>query len=243
MSETIEGKNAVLEALKSGRPILHIYLSKSLRPDEVIDEIKELAKNRNIPFDFMERDILERGSTTKNSQGVIAQVGAQKYYELHELLENPQNDNPFLLILDEIEDPGNLGAILRTADAAGVDGIIIPKRRSVGLNQTVAKTSAGAIEYVKVAQVTNINQAISELKDQGIQIIGSAEDGHAKYTDIDLKGPIAIVIGSEGHGMRRLTKERCDQVVKIPMKGKISSLNASVSAAIMMYEVVRQRSS
>ena len=241
MSDTLEGKNPVLEALRAGRPILRIYMSKTILRDKATEEIKELARNRNVPFDFVERHVLDRKSMTKASQGIVAEVGAQKYYDLDEILDIAIKNNAFLLILDEIEDPGNLGAILRTADASGVHGVIIPKRRAVGLTAIVAKASAGAIEYVPVAQVTNINQTIDTLQEAGIKVVGLDEKADKLFSQVDLKVPVAIVIGSEGKGIHHLTGKKCDEIVKIPMLGKIASLNASVSAAVMMYEVVRQR--
>jgi len=238
----IEGRNPVLEALKSGREIDKLFVQKGIGQGS-IRQIIAIAREKNILIKEVDRAKLDGLSQTKNHQGVIASAAMYKYYEVDEILQlaRDKGEDPFIVILDEITDNNNLGSILRTADAAGVHGIIIPKRRSVGLTPAVAKISAGAIEYVPVAKVTNLNQTIKELKDEGLWIVG-ADMGGETYYNTDMTGPIALVIGSEGEGLGRLVKENCDFLVSIPMKGKISSLNAAVSAAIIMYEIDKQRS-
>ena len=237
----IEGRNPVLEALKSGRDIEKILIAKGNKEGS-INKIIGIAKERKIVIQNVERNKLDTMSTTQSHQGVIAISSAYSYRSIDDILKlaEERNEDPFIIILDEIEDPHNLGAIMRTAECAGAHGIIIPKRRSVGLTSTVSKTSAGAIEYMPVARVTNINNAIDELKEKNIWIYGAHMEG-SYYYEQNLKGPVAIVIGSEGKGISRLTKEKCDFLIKIPMKGKVSSLNASVAASIITYEVVRQR--
>lgn len=243
MTDTIEGKNPVLEALKSGRPVNKILLAKGLRNDATVTEIIQLARNGNIPVEYTERHVIARQSVTGSSQGIIAVAAARDYVSLDELLELPaKTGEPALFcILDGIEDPANLGAILRTADATGIQGIIIRSRRAVGLTSTVAKTSAGAIEYIPVARVTNISQAIETLKKHGLWITGIDMDGKTDYVKVDFSLPSAIVIGAEGKGLSPLVKKHCDTIAFIPMKGQISSLNASVAAAIVMHGAFRQR--
>jgi 23S rRNA (guanosine2251-2'-O)-methyltransferase len=238
----VEGRNPVLEALKSGREIDKLFIQKGITQGS-IRQIIAIAKDRNILIKEVDKAKLDGLSTTKNHQGVIASAALYKYYDIDEILQiaRDKGEDPFIVILDEITDNNNLGSILRTVDAAGAHGVIIPKRRSVGLTPVVGKTSAGAIEYVPVAKVTNLNQTIERLKGEGLWIIG-AEMGGETYYKKDLTGPIALVIGSEGEGLGRLVKENCDFLVSIPMKGNISSLNAAVSAAIIMYEVCKQRS-
>jgi 23S rRNA (guanosine2251-2'-O)-methyltransferase len=237
----VEGRNAILEVFKSGRDIDKIMVAKG-NTEGTIRRIMGMASDRGVVVQQVERKRLDEISQTKNHQGVIAIVSAHNYVEVEDIIASAKEKgkDPFIIILDEITDPHNLGAILRTADAAGADGVIISKRRSVGLTATVAKTSAGAIEYVPVAKVTNIANTIDELKKEGIWIACADMDG-TNYFDTDLKGPIALVIGSEGEGVGRLVKEKCDFTVSIPMLGNIQSLNASVAAALFMYEVVRQR--
>jgi len=237
----VEGRNAVLEVFKSGRDIEKIIVAKG-NTEGTIRRIMSMAAERGVVLQQVERKRLDEMSQTKNHQGVIGIVSAHQYVEVDDILNRAKEKgkDPFIIILDEITDPHNLGAILRTSDAAGVDGVIISKRRSVGLTATVAKTSAGAIEYVPVAKVTNIAKTIDDLKKAGIWIACTDMDGKS-YFESDLKGPIALVIGNEGDGVGRLVKEKCDFTVSIPMLGQISSLNASVAAALFMYEVVRQR--
>ncbi len=237
----LEGRNAVLEVLKSERDIEKIFVQKG-NVEGTIKKIAAMAAQKGIVVQEAAKQKLDTISQTKNHQGVIAIVSEHEYVEVADILEAARNkgENPFLILLDSITDPHNFGAILRTAEAAGAHGVIIPKRRSVGLNATVGKTSAGAIEYVPVARVTNLVRTMEELKKEGIWIACADMKGD-DYFDAALDGPIALVIGSEGEGVSRLVREKCDFTVSIPMYGKISSLNASVAAGLMMYEVVRQR--
>lgn len=241
-NDQIEGRNAVLEYLESGKDINKILITKGEKHGS-INKIIAIAKERKIIISELERSKLNQIAQTENNQGVIAIVPPYDYCEVEDILEvaKKRQEEAFILILDGIEDPHNLGSIIRTAETAGVHGIIIPKRRACGVNSTVLKVSAGAVQHMKIARVNNINETIKFLKQNDIWICGT--DGQAKtyYFQQDFKMPIAIVIGSEGYGMSRLVKENCDFLVKIPMKGKITSLNASVSAGIVMYEATRQR--
>lgn len=241
-NDKVEGRNAVLELLESGRDINKILVANGEKHGS-IHRILAIAKERKIIVTEMERNKLNQISQTPNNQGVIAIVPPYDYCEVEEILEEAKrkNEMPFILILDGIEDPHNLGSIIRTAETAGVHGIIIPKRRAASVNSTVSKVSAGAVEYIKIARVNNVNETIRYLKEQNVWICGTDIDTNTIYTKQDYKMPIAIVIGSEGFGISRLVKENCDFLVKIPMKGKITSLNASVSAGIIMYEVVKSR--
>jgi 23S rRNA (guanosine2251-2'-O)-methyltransferase len=244
MSEQIEGRNPVLEALRAGRSINKILISNDIERHSAIAEILHLAKERKIPVEWLSPEILRTKISTRSPQGVIAYASAKEYVDVHDLLDitRSRNEPAFYVMLDGLEDPQNLGAIIRTADASGVHGVIIPQRRAVGLTGVVAKTSAGAIEYVPVARVVNLNNAIKTLKENNIWVIGIDQGVKRTFTEIDFKLPTVIVIGGEGKGLSRLVKENCDEVASIPMKGKISSLNASVAAAVAMYEVLRQRS-
>ena len=241
-NDQVEGRNAVLELLESGRDINKILVANGEKHGSIY-KILAIAKERKIIVTEMERNKLNQIAQTPNNQGVIAIVPPYDYCDVEDILEEAKrkNEMPFILILDGIEDPHNLGSIIRTAETAGVHGIIIPKRRAASVNSTVSKVSAGAVEYMKIARVNNINEIIRYLKEQDVWICGTDMDTDTIYTKQDYKMPIAIVIGSEGVGMSRLVKENCDFLVKIPMKGKITSLNASVSAGIIMYEVVRNR--
>lgn len=243
LSDQIEGRNSVLELLESERDINKILIAKGERHGS-INKIIAIAKQRKIVIAEVERQKLNAISETNNHQGVIAIVPPFNYVEIDDILKEAKqkNEDPFIIILDGIEDVHNLGSIIRTAETAGVHGVIIPKRRACGVNATVSKASAGAVEHVKIARVNNINETIKHLKEEGLWICGT--DGEAKdyYYNQNLKGKVAIVIGSEGFGISRLVKENCDFLVKIPMKGKITSLNASVSAGIVIYEVLKQRS-
>ena len=241
-NDQVEGRNAVLELLESGRDINKILVANGEKHGS-IHKILAIAKERKIIVTEMERNKLNQIAQTPNNQGVIAIVPPYDYCEVEDILEEAKrkDEMPFILILDGIEDPHNLGSIIRTAETAGVHGIIIPKRRAASVNSTVSKVSAGAVEYMKIARVNNINETIRYLKEQDVWICGTDMDTNIIYTKQDYKMPIAIVIGSEGFGMSRLVKENCDFLVKIPMKGKITSLNASVSAGIIMYEVVKNR--
>ena len=239
---TIEGRNAVLEAFRSGKTIDKLFVLDGCQ-DGPIKSILREAKKTDAIINFVEKERLDRLSKTGHHQGVVAQAAAYEYAEVDDILEaaRRKEEPPFIFILDEIEDPHNLGAIIRTANLAGAHGVIIPKRRAVGLTATVAKTSAGAINYTPVAKVTNIAKTIEELKKQVLWFVCADMDGTSMYK-LDLKGPIGLVIGNEGSGVSRLVKEKCDFVASIPMKGDIDSLNASVAAGVLAYEIVRQRS-
>ena len=240
--DQIEGRNSVLELLESGKDINKIYIAKGEKHGS-INKIIAKAKENKVVIVEIEKEKLNKMAQTNNPQGVIAIVPPFDYASVDDILNEAKskNEKAFILILDGIEDPHNLGSIIRTAETAGVHGIIIPKRRSAQVNSTVNKTSAGATNFMKIARVNNINETIEYLKNNNIWIYGT--DGEAKemYYDEDMTGNVAIVIGSEGFGISRLVKENCDFMVKIPMKGKITSLNASVSAGIIIYEVVKQR--
>ena len=240
--DVLIGRNAVIEALRSERGINKILLAEGDRAGSV-KEILSLARERGIVVQSVNRSKLEALAGGMRHQGVLAYVSPVAYAELEDILKRAaeKEEPPFLLLLDELEDPHNLGALLRTADAAGVHGVLIPKRRSVPLNATVAKTSAGAVEYVPVARIGNISQTLRELKQKGMWVAGADMGGEQAYYEADLTGPLVLVIGSEGHGMSRLTREQCDFVVRMPMAGRINSLNASVAGSILMYEVMRQR--
>lgn len=242
LSDQIEGRNSVLELLESDRDINKILIAKGEKHGS-INKIITIAKQRKIVIAEVERQKLNAISETNNHQGVIAIVPPFNYSSVEDILENAKqkNEAPFILILDGIEDPHNLGSIIRTAETAGIHGVIIPKRRAASVNATVSKSSAGAVEHVKIARVNNINETIKYLKEEGLWICGTDGDAKDYYYNQNLKGALAIVIGSEGFGMSRLVKENCDFLVKIPMKGKITSLNASVSAGIVVYEAVKQR--
>lgn len=237
----LEGRNAVLEVLKSGRDIEKIIVVKG-NVEGTVRRIVGMAKERGIVVQEVVRQKLDEMSQTKNHQGVIAIVSEHEYADIQDILAAAadKGEKPFIIILDNITDPHNLGAVIRTAECAGAHGVIIPKRRSVGLTATVGKTSAGAVEYMPVARVTNIARTIEELKKEGIWV-ACADMGGEDYFESALDGAIALVIGSEGEGVSRLVKEKCDFTVSIPMYGSISSLNASVASALLMYEVVRQR--
>ncbi|OGO22394.1 MAG: 23S rRNA (guanosine(2251)-2'-O)-methyltransferase RlmB [Chloroflexi bacterium RBG_16_51_9] len=245
MPEIISGKNPVLEALKAGRPLNKILLSKSLRNDAAIAEILRCARDRGIPVEFLERQAIDRQSLTNTNQGVLAYTASKDYVTLDDLLAIPKKtgEPALFCVLDGIEDPMNLGAILRTAGATGVQGVIVRSRRAVGLTAVVAKASAGAIEYVPVARVANIAETIEKLKKNNIWVIGIDMDGKTDFEKVDFKLPSAIVIGGEGKGLSPLVRKRCDTIARIPMKGQISSLNASVAAALVMYAAFRQRTS
>ena len=238
----VEGRNAVIELLKSDKVINKVMIAKGDKQGS-INEIIKLAKKKSIVISEVDKNKLDQISETKHHQGVIAFVSPIVYREIDDMLESARarHEAPFIIIDDEIEDPHNLGALIRTAEIAGCHGLIIPKRRAVAVTEIVAKVSCGATEHLPIARVNNINDAIDELKDKGLWIFGT--DGSAKdlYYEQDYKGPIAIVIGSEGRGMNKLTMKKCDFLVKIPMKGHITSLNASVSGGIVIFEAVKQR--
>ncbi len=240
--DQIEGRNSVIELLESQKDINKIFVTKGERHGS-INKILAMAKERNVIIVEKDKKQMAQMAQTPNHQGVIAIVPPFEYCEIEDILENAKikNEDPFILILDGIEDPHNLGSIIRTAETAGVHGIIIPKRRAASVNSTVSKVSAGAVEHIKIARVTNISDSIQKLKDNGLWICGTDIDAKNYYYDQDLKGPLGIVIGNEGQGMSEKVKKNCDFLVKIPMKGKVTSLNASVSTGIVVYEAVKQR--
>ncbi len=237
----IEGRNAVIEAFRSGKSIDRLYVLDGCQDGPVMT-IKREAKKSGCQIKFVTKERLDQMSETGKHQGVIAVAAAYEYAELEDIKKAAEESGepPFIFILDGIEDPHNLGAIIRTAHQAGAHGVIIPKNRAVGLTATVARTSAGALNYIPVCKVTNLTQTIEALKKEGYWFVSADMDGTLMY-DLDLKGPIGLVIGSEGEGVSRLVKESCDMHATIPMKGKLDSLNASVAAGILAYEVVRQR--
>lgn len=240
--DIIYGRNSVIEALTSNHTMDKILIQEGLRHSQ-IGKIRNLAKERGIVYQFVDKRKLDRMTDGENHQGVAALAAAHKYAELSDILATAKanGEAPFILIADGITDPHNLGSIIRTADAAGAHGVVIPKNRSVSLNSVVAKVSAGAIEHMPVARVTNIAQTLELLKKEGLWIAGTALEAEQYCFESDLTGPLGIVIGSEGEGMSRLVREHCDFLVKIPMLGKTESLNASVAAGVLLYEAVRQR--
>lgn len=241
--DIIIGRQPVLEALKAGRPVNRLALARDSGRHSLIAEILHLAQANRIPVDFVSRLALDQVSGTASHQGVIAYTGAKEYVTLDEVVASSLQlrEAPFYCIADGIEDPQNLGAILRTCCAAGVHGVITRTRRAVGLTAAVSKASAGAIEYVPVARVANITYCIAELQRQNVWVVGVDGSGDMLYTEVDYTAPVAIVIGGEGQGVSDLVRRKCDALVRIPMRGEISSLNASVAAAIVLYEAYRQR--
>ena len=240
--DIIEGRNAVIEALRAGRTIDKIFIQKG-ETDKTLGHIASKARDAGIVVVDADRRKLDSMSQTHAHQGVIALAAVREYCTVSDILAiaASKGEAPFVVVCDELSDPHNLGAVIRTSEAAGVHGIIIPKRRSAGLTSIVDKTSAGAAEHMAVARVANLSAAIKELKDAGVWVYGTAAEGNSPLWKTDLKGPICIVIGSEGEGIGRLIRENCDFQVSIPMKGKVSSLNASAAAAVLIYEVLRQR--
>ncbi len=238
---TIEGRNAVLEAYRSGKPIDRLFILDGCQDGPVMS-IKREAKKNDTPVRFVTRERLDQMSETGRHQGVIAYAAAYEYAKVEDILEaaEKKQEAPFIFLLDNIEDPHNLGAIIRTANLAGAHGVIIPKNRAAGLTAAVARTSAGAINYTPVAKVTNLAVTIEKLKDKGLWFVCADMGGTCMY-QLNLKGPIGLVIGSEGEGVGRLVREKCDFTASIPMKGDIDSLNASVAAGVLAYEIVRQR--
>lgn len=239
--QTIEGRNAVMEAFRSGKTIDKLFVQEGLQDGPVMSILREARKHDTI-VNRVKKERLDQMSDTGKHQGVIAQAAAYEYAQVEDILENARKkgEPPFIFILDNIEDPHNLGAIIRTANLAGAHGVIIPKRRAAGLTAVVARTSAGALNYTPVAKVNNISAMIEELKKEGLWFVCADMDGELMYR-LDLKGPIGLVIGNEGEGVSRLVKEKCDFTAAIPMKGDIDSLNASVAAGVLAYEIVRQR--
>lgn len=240
--DLVEGRNAVIELLKSNKTIEQLFITNG-KMEGSINKILGLAKDKGVIVKEVDRKKLDLMSETKAHQGVIAQITPFKYSTVDEILNyaKQKDEDPFIVILDELEDPHNLGSIVRTAELCGVHGIIIPKRRNVGVTATVYKASVGAIEYVKIAKVTNVNSTIDELKAKNIWVYGADINGEEYSYDTNFNGACAIVIGNEGKGISKLTKNKCDKLVKIPMVGKINSLNASVAGGIMMYEVLKGR--
>lgn len=238
----LEGRNALTEALRSGRTLDKVFIASG-ETDKGLQRLAAQAKEAGAVVVPVDRRKLDQMSTTRAHQGVIALAAAREYFSIDDILQEAadRGEAPLIVICDELSDPHNLGAILRSAECAGAHGVIIPKRRSVGLTATVAKASAGAVEYVKVAKVTNINSAIEELKEKGVWVFGTAAEGSIPMYQADLTIPAAIVVGSEGDGMSQLVRKNCDVIVHIPMKGKITSLNASCATTILLYEAVRQR--
>ena len=242
ISDQVEGRNSVLELLESDNDINKLYVQSGEKHGAIIKIIAK-AKEKKVVISEIDKNKLDQMSETHNHQGVIAIVPPYNYSSVEEILElaKSKKEKPFVIICDGIEDPHNLGSIIRTAECVGAHGVIIPKRRSAAVNATVNKTSAGAVAYVKVARVTNLNDTIKELQDNGVWIYGTDMDGTDNYNEVKYDSGVGIVVGSEGFGMSRLVKENCDFLVRIPMAGKINSLNASVSASIVMYEVMNQR--
>lgn len=238
---TFQGRNAVLEAFRSGKTIDKLFILDGCQDGPIKSIVRE-AKKTDAIINYVDKERMDRLAGTGHHQGVVAIGAAYEYAEVDDILASAKEkgEDPFIFILDEIEDPHNLGAIIRTANLAGAHGVIIPKRRAVGLTATVAKTSAGAINYTPVAKVTNISQTIEELKKQGLWFVCADMGGETMY-NLNLKGPIGLVIGNEGNGVSRLVKDKCDFIASIPMKGDIDSLNASVAAGVLAYEIVRQR--
>ena len=240
--ELIGGRNSVIEALRSGRSLNKLFVQDGIKGGS-IGEIIALAIESGVPIDYVKIEKLNQLAEGLRHQGVAAMVAPVRFYDLDEVLAAAQakGEDPFLVLLDELQDPQNVGAIIRTADAAGVHGVLMPKRRSCPLNAVVAKVSAGAVEYVPVVSIGNIAQTIEELKKKGLWVIGADMDGEVDYFSGNLKGPIVLVIGAEGKGLGRLVREKCDLLVKIPMRGGVSSLNAAAAGAILLFEIVRQR--
>ena len=241
-NEMIEGRNAVLEALRAGRALDKVYIARG-ETDKALAHIAGLARERGVSVSDCDRRKLDAMSVTKAHQGVIAVCAVREYASLDDILAlaESRGEAPFVVVCDEISDPHNLGAIIRSAECVGAHGVVIPKRRSAGLTAVVDKTSAGAAEHLPVARVANISAALQELKDRGLWVYGAAAEGSSPMWETDLTGPLALVIGSEGEGLGRLVRERCDFLVSIPLRGKVGSLNASTAAAVLMYEVLRQK--
>jgi 23S rRNA (guanosine2251-2'-O)-methyltransferase len=241
--QTVEGRRAVLESLRAGRDIEKLVMVEDVELGPQLQEIVMLASEAGIDVEAVSRKELDAQSQTKKNQGVIAVVPDPRYHEPEDLLLGAETGDqpPMLVMLDGIQDPHNLGAIARTADAVGAHGMIIPERRAVGITAGAVRASAGALEHVKVSKVTNLNRTIERLKEIGMTVVGLDAEGDVEYTDADYTGPVVIVVGSEGNGLSRLVRENCDQIASIPMAGQLSSLNASVSAGLVLYEAFRQR--
>lgn len=242
-NDKIVGINAVREAVKAGRPIQRILISERRKHDSDVTAIMRLAKEAGIESRVVSRDLLNRQSGASSNQGIVAVIAARQYSSLDDILRRPAElkQVPLFLILDGVEDPRNLGAIIRTAEAAGVHGVIIPERRAAGLTDTVAKAASGALEHVSVVKVVNVVNTIETLKQAGIWVVGAEAEGDTVYWDADFVRPLALVIGGEDRGVRRLVREKCDYIVSLPLTGQITSLNVSVAAGVLLYEVLRQR--
>jgi len=242
MTEILMGRNPVREALRAGRPLNKILMAFNLE-GRIIGDIANLARSRGIPLQRVDRKLLDKLAGIRH-QGVVALAAARGYAEIEDLLSGARQKQelPFLIMLDQVEDPHNLGSILRSAEAAGVHGVIIPRRRTVGLTTAVARTAAGALEYIPVARVTNLSRAIDSLKAEGIWVVGTDSQGEKEAFAADFTVPLALVLGSEGKGLSSLVKRHCDFTVRLPMRGRINSLNVATAATVLMYEVVRQRS-
>ncbi len=240
--QTLTGRQPVLEALKARQALEKIYLQHG-SSGPVIQQIREFARERGVPVSEVDRDRIRQLAGDAPAQGVVALLESVPYAELDELLAvaHRRKEPPFLLVLDEIEDPHNLGALIRTAECAGVHGVVIPKHHAAAITPTVVKASAGAVSHLSIARVTNIASCLDELKTSGLWIVGTAAEGDRRYSEHDYRGPLAVVIGSEGRGMRRLVHEKCDFVVSIPLYGKVGSLNASVAGAVVLFEAARSR--
>ncbi len=241
-SGRLEGKNTILEALKADHPINRLYLEKDSK-DAIIGRIFATARSKGIVVSFLEKSRLDQMSMTRNHQGVIADVAPHAYVEVQDILQKAKEKNqpPFILILDGITDPNNLGSIIRTAECAGIHGIILPKRRSASLSPVVSKVAAGAAEHIPIARVTNLTRTIEELKEAGLWILGTDAGGDTLYNRFDYQGPLAIVIGSEGEGISRLVRESCDVLLRIPMYGEINSLNAATACGLIVFEAAAKR--
>jgi 23S rRNA (guanosine2251-2'-O)-methyltransferase len=242
MADWIFGKHAVLEAASAGRDMEKVWLAEGMKKKSVEDLVRQL-EDQKVPYHWVPRSKLDQVAENQNHQGVAAQVSSYQYVSVEQIVANAKQkgEQPFLLLLDGIVDPHNLGTVLRTADATGVHGVIIPKRRAVGLTATVAKTSAGAIEYVPVAKVTNMNRTAEYLKSQGVWLVGTDGESKQSYETVDYDMPVALVIGNEGQGISQQLKKKCDFLVRLPMKGRVSSLNASVATGVMLYQVLQSR--
>lgn len=236
----IEGRRPLLEALRAGTVVKRIFLQKGSH-GKPVEEILTLAKEQGIPVEYAEKNLLDKRSVTHNHQGVLAETLPFRYTPFEELLSPPNGEHPFIVLLDHIQDPHNLGALLRTAHAAGCHGLVIPERRAAQMTPAAVRTSAGAATYLPVARVVNLARCVEQCKQAGLWVFGADMDGETVYTAGDYKSPTALVIGNEGEGISRLVREKCDHVVYLPMKGRVASLNASVAGALLLYEVFRQR--
>lgn len=241
MSEQIEGRNPVREAIRAGR-VRRLWVARGLK-GKAAEALLAAARHEGVPVEFLSREELARRARTPHHQGVLAEVGERPAYGLEDLLERARRagEPPLIVVAAEIQDPQNLGSLIRSAEAAGAHGLLLPRHRSAGLTATVAKASAGALEYLPVVQVPNLARALEELKEAGLWVCGAAPEAAQLYTQVDLTPPLAVVVGSEGRGIPRLVKERCDFLVRLPMRGRVGSLNAAVAGAILLYEVLRQR--